>query len=161
DRYDVVVLDGYAPPKGLMPPGRYLAFGATPPLEGLNDYGEGKSQLVLDVDDQSALFRFVNLEQLYISKFRMLQPAEGVRVLAEGRAGRVIVALDRGATQAVYVTFDPLDSNWPFQRGFVTFVVNAVESLGHTGEAISAGSLAPGEALTARLPASATDVELQ
>ncbi len=160
DRYDVIIFDNYAPPVGLMPPGRYLAFGATPPLEGLNDYGEGKGQLVLDVDDESALFRFVNLEQLFISRFRLVQPAEGVRVLAEGSAGPVVVAVERGATQAVCVTFDPLDSNWPFQRGFVTFIVNAVDYLGHAGEAASQGSLSPGEALTALLPAGADQVKL-
>ncbi len=160
DDYDVVIFDNFAPPAGLMPPGRYLTFGVTPPLEGLNDYGEGKGQLVLDVDDQSPLFRFVNLEQLFISKSRLIQPAEGVRVLAEGSAGPVVVAVERGATQAVCVTFDPLDSNWPFQRGFVTFIVNAVDYLGHAGEAASEGSLGPGEALTALLPAGADKVKL-
>lgn len=160
DEYDVIVLDNYAPPAGLMPPGRYLSFGATPPLEGLNDFGEGTGQLVLDVDEQSPLFRFVNLEQLFIAKFRLLQPAAEVRVLAEGSTAPVVVSVDRGATRAVCVTFDPLDSNWPFQRGFVTFVVNAVDWLGHAGESASDGGLAPGDALTARLPAGAEGLTL-
>ncbi len=161
DQYDVVVLDGYAPPEGSMPPARYLTIGAIPPLEGLNEYGRGEAQLVLDLKDEHPLFRFVNLEQLFIQRFNLIQPADDVVVLAEGSGGPVIVSVARGPMQAICVTFDPLDSNWPFQRGFVTFLVNAIEYLGHAGEAISATSFAPAEALTARLPAGATDLELR
>ncbi len=160
DQYDVVVLDNYAPSAEFMVPGRYLIFGATPPLEGLNEFGRGKGQLILDHKDEHPLFRFVNLDQLFISRYNLLQPADDVQVLAEGSDGPVIVALVRGPMHVVYVTFDPLDSNWPFQRGFVTFIVNAVEYLGHAGEAISESSFVPGEALSARLPAAAEKVEL-
>ena len=160
DQYDVVVLDNYAPSAQHMVPGRYLIFGATPPLEGLNEFGRGEAQLILDLKKEHPLFRFVNLDQLFISRYNLLQPADDVEVLAEGSDGPVIVALARGPMRVVYVTFDPLDSNWPFQRGFVTFIVNAVEFLGHAGEAISESSFVPGEALSARLPAAAESVEL-
>ncbi len=161
DQYDVVVLDNYAPPAASMLPGRYLALGATPPVEGLNEYGRGKAQLILDYRDEHPLFRFVNLDRLFISRYNLLAPADDVDVLAEGSNGPVIVAVTRGPMQVVYVTFNPLDSNWPFQRGFVTFIVNAVEFLGHAGEAISATSFAPGEALSTRLPAAAGTIELE
>ena len=160
DQYDVVVLDNYAPSAQHMVPGRYLIFGATPPLEGLNEFGRGEAQLILDLKKEHPLFRFVNLDQLFISRYNLLQPADDVEVLAEGSDGPVIVALARGPMHVVYVTFDPLDSNWPFQRGFVTFIVNAVEFLGHAGEAISESSFVPGEALSTRLPAAAESVEL-
>ncbi|MHC4414804.1 MAG: VWA domain-containing protein [Planctomycetota bacterium] len=160
DQYDVVVFDNYAPPVELLPPGRYLCLGAIPPLEGLNEFGEGRAQLILGVQDEHPVFRFVNLDELYISRCRLLQPADDVQVLAEGTNGPAIVAVARGPMQAICLTFDPLDSNWPFQRSFVTFIVNAVEYLGHAGEAISAGSFRPSEALTARLPAAAADIEL-
>jgi hypothetical protein len=159
DQYDVVVLDDYAPSR--MVPGRYLALGATPPVEGFNEYGDGKAQLILDLKEEHPLFRFVNLDQLFISRCKLLQPADDVQVLAEGSGGPVILAVARGQMQIVYVTFNPLDSNWPFQRGFVTFIVNAVEFLGHAGEAISDTSFEPGEALSARLPAAAQEITLQ
>ncbi|MCZ6810634.1 MAG: BatA and WFA domain-containing protein [Planctomycetota bacterium] len=160
DQYDVVVFDDYAPEAGMMPPGRYLTLGSTPPLEGLNEFGRGEGQLILDVTDNHPVFRFVNLEQLYISRFHLLQPADDVQVLAEGSRGPAIVAVSRGQMQAICVTFDPLDSNWPFLRSFVTFIVNAVEYLGHAGEAISATSFAPGEALTTRLPVAADRIDI-
>ena len=160
DRFDVIVFDNYAPPAELMPPGRYLTLGALPPLPGLNEFGQGTGQLILDTHDEHPVFRFVNMDDVYISRFRLLQPADDVEVLAEGTSGPAIVAVARGPMQAIVLPFDPLDSNWPFQRSFVTFVVNAVEYLGHAGEAVSAGSFAPGEALTTRLPTNATDIEL-
>ncbi|MHC4427304.1 MAG: vWA domain-containing protein, partial [Planctomycetota bacterium] len=58
EQYDVVILDDYAPPADSMVPGRYLTFGEVPPLEGLNEYGTGENQLVLDVRDDHPVFRF-------------------------------------------------------------------------------------------------------
>jgi hypothetical protein len=160
DDYDVVILDNYAPPAELMQVGRYLSLGEVPALEGLNAYGRGKGQLILDMRDEHPLFRFVNLDRLYISRFELLRPADDVEVLAEGNDGPVIVSVVRGPVRLIAVTFHPLDSNWPFLRSFVTFMVNAVEYLGHSGEAISATSFAPGEALTTRLPAAAREIQL-
>ena len=160
DQYDVVVLDDYAPPDGLMPPARYLTFGATPPLEGFNEYATDQAQLVLDVKDEHPIFRFLSLDQLYVAKSNLIQPADDVQVLVDGSAGPLILAVARGPMQAIHVAFDPLDSNWPFLRSFVTFVVNAVDYLGHAGEALTTKGFSPGEALTARLPASASDIQL-
>ena len=160
DRYDVVILDDYAPPADLFVPARYLTLGAIPPVEGLNEYGQGENQLVLDLRAQRPIFKFVNLDKLVISKFRLLQPADDVVVLAEGSRSPLLVEVARGGLRVICVPFDPLDSNWPFQRSFVTFIVNAVEYLGQAGEAISESSFKPGEAITTRLPAEATNVEM-
>ncbi len=161
EQYDVLVLDNYAPPADLMPPGRYLCFGAVPPLEGLNPYGEGEPDLILDTRQEHALFRFVDVADLYIARKTLLQPAADVQVLARGSSGPLILLVSRGLMQALVVPFHPLDSNWPFLRSFPTFIVNAVEFLGRAGEAITAASFTPGDALVARVPASATDLELR
>lgn len=71
-----------------------------------------------------------------------------------------MVAVSRGPMQVIHCPFNPLDTNWPFQRSFVTFMVNAVDYLGHAGQGLTNRSLKPGEAITARLPANATDIEL-
>src|SRR5436190_8869853 len=72
DAYDVVVLDNYQPKT--MPPGRYLTFGPTPPVEGLNEFGEGKQQVILAAKDDHPALRFVNHDNVFISKFHLLQP---------------------------------------------------------------------------------------
>ncbi|MHC4303365.1 MAG: VWA domain-containing protein [Planctomycetota bacterium] len=161
DQYDVVVFDDYAPSAELMQTGRYLTLGAIPLMQGFNPVGQGEAQLILDTKDEHPAFRFVNLDRLYISRFHLLRPADDIEVLAEGSGGPAIVSVSRGPIRVICVTFNPLDSNWPFLRSFVTFVVNAVEYLGHAGEAISATSFAPGEALSARLPAVAEQMTLE
>jgi hypothetical protein len=158
DAYDVVVIDGYQPQA--MPPGRYLTLGPTPPVQGLTDFGEGQSQIVLSGKDDHPTLRFVTYDSLFISKFRLVQAGSDVTVLLEGSRGPAALAISRGPMQVIHVAFDPLESNWPFQRGFVTFLFNAVDYLGHSGQAITNEALRPGEAITARLPASATDVSL-
>ena len=49
--------------------------------------------------------------------------------------------------------FDPLDSNWPFQRSFVNFIANSVEWLGSPAEAAAGGTLSPGDVIATTLPA--------
>ncbi len=158
ENYDVIVLDNYKP--STMPPGRYLSFGATPPVEGLNEFGDGEAQIVLSAKSDHPALRFVTYDNLFISKFKLLQTSPDVQVLFEGSRGPAMVAISRGPLQLIHCTFDPLESNWPFQRSFVTFVFNAVDFLGNSGEAITSRGLVPGEAITARLPAGATNIEL-
>jgi len=159
DGYDLIVLDNHAPQS--LPPGRYLSFGVTPPLEGLNEFGEGKSQMILATRQEHPTMRNVMLDNLFISQMRLLQPRDDVQILAEATNGPAIVAVSRGALHVIHITFDPLDSNWPFLRSFINFLYNAIEHLGHIGEAITSEGLRPGEALTARLPSAAQNVELR
>ena len=158
DPYDLVVLDNYK--ATAMPPGRYLSFGPTPPIQGFNEYGDGEHQIILSAKDEHPALRFVAYDNIFITKFKLVQPSEDVQVLMEGSRGPAMLAVSRGPMQVIHCTFDPLDSNWPFWRSFITFMVNAVDFLGHAGHAITTQSLRPGEAITARLPASATDFTL-
>ena len=158
DQFDVIVLNNYKPTN--MPPARYLSFGATPPLEGLNDYGEGEAQIILTARDDHPVLRVVPYDRLFISKFRLLQPSREVQVLMEGTRGPAMLSISRGPMQAIHCTFDIMDSNWPIERSFVNFMVNALDYLGHAGEGLASKSMAPGEAITARLPSSASNIQL-
>jgi Mg-chelatase subunit ChlD len=159
DAFDLIVLDNYAPK--LMPPNRYLTFGLTPPVEGFHDFGEGAQQIILSARDEHPVMRFVNHDNVFISRFRLIQPSREVKVLWEGSGGPAMLAVSRGPLQVIHVPFDPLESNWPFQRSFVTFLFNAVDFLGNAGEALTSKGLMPGEAITTRLPANAADITLQ
>jgi hypothetical protein len=160
DQYDAIVFDAYAPPS--LPPGRYLSFGPTPPVLGLNEYDvTDEGMLILDTRQDHPVMRYVLLENLIIRTAHLLAPEDDVQVLAEGSRGPAIITLTRGPLRLIHVTFDVLDSNWPFLRSFVTFVVNAVEDLGQTGEALTSRGFQPGEALTARLPGGATKINLR
>ena len=156
--FDVVVFDGVA--AKALPPGRYLAFGAVPPLPGLTGYGTHAGVYARAVREEHPLFRSALLDELYVSRMTAVQADRGFQVLAESAEGPMVVALNRAEMHAVYVAFDPLDSNWPFQRSFVNFVANAVEFLGRAGDAIASRGLVPGEAITLRLPAGSRDIDI-
>jgi hypothetical protein len=156
--YDVMVLDNHKPTT--VPPGRYITFGPTPPVEGFTEFGESEQQVILAAKDDHPALRYVTHDNLFIFKFKLIQPGPEVQVLMEGSRAPAMLAIARGAMQIIHCPFDPLESNWPLQRSFVTFLLNAVDYLGHSGQAITTQGLAPGEAITARLPANATDVRL-
>jgi hypothetical protein len=159
EAFDVIVLDNYQPK--LMPPARYLTFGPTPKVEGFMDFGDGKQQVVLAAKDDHPVLRFVNHDNVFISKFHKIQPGADVEVLWEGSSGPAMVAIARGSMQVIHCTFDPLESNWPFQRGFVTFLYNAVDFLGNSGQAITNKGYSPGEAISTRLPSAAREIRLR
>jgi len=156
--YDVVVMSDVSVDR--LPRGRYLTFGTPPPIEGLNPFGDGEQQIMLDAKSDHPALRFVQFESLFVLKSKLIQPADTIETLVEGNRGPLIVTGSREGVSFIHVTFNPLDSNWFRLRSFPNFVLNAVEYLGHLGEAITAQGFAPGQALTSRLPASATNITI-
>ncbi len=156
--YDVIVLDGVTPKS--LPSGNYLSLGATPPIEGLTAFGTHEGVYPRITRDEHPLFRMAGLDELYVSKLIAIAPDKRFEILAESAEGPLIVSLDRSDLHVVHVAFDPLDSNWPFQRSFVNFIGNAVEHLGRAGDSVTGRSLAPGEAIALRLPPGSKDGEL-
>ncbi len=153
--YDVVVLEGFSPER--LAPGRYLVLGATPPLEGLSEYGRQEGVYARIVREEHPVFRAASLDDLFVASMRAVQADRGFEVLAEAAEGPLVLAYDRAGLHVVTVTFDPLDSNWPLQRSFVHFVANAIEHLGRAGEAVAGRSISPGGAIAVTLPAGARD----
>ena len=120
DAYDVIVLDDAEVEK--LPPGRYLSFGRTPPIEGITEFGSPASGVIVRRSSEDhPVLRYVNLDELYVSTMRKVTTGPGVTTLVESGDGALVVALDRGPIQMIHVTFDPLDSNWPYLRSFVKF----------------------------------------
>lgn len=160
DRFDVVVVVGCWPSK--LRQGRVLSFGV-PSAENapsFNAYGEKTGVRVASAERDHPILRSVNLDDIIIATMTATAPSREVQVLAESIDGPVVSYGQRGGIQTVVVTFDPLDSNWPFQRSFVNFVANAVEWLGSLGDPAVGGTLTPGEVISARLPSTATDITL-
>ncbi len=159
ESFDVIVIDDYAAKR--LPPGRYLTFGATPPIEGLNDYGVLERIFVRSAKTDHPTLQSVDLSDLYIHSMHAVTPASDIEVIAEAPEGPVILNVSRGPLQVLHVTFNPLDSNGPLGRNFVTFVCLAVEWLGIGRDAISPTGLRPGQAITARLPAAAKEIRVR
>lgn len=159
DAYDVYFLDNCVPME--MTAGRFVTFGVTPPLEGLNPYGEGTAQVVLSTDSDHPTMRYVNFDNIFVGTSTLLEPTRDVRKIIEGTEGPLMVEVIRGPLAVIHVAFDPLESNMPLLRSFPTWVYNVVDYLGHLGEGVATQGGKPGEALTARVPANAQNVRIE
>lgn len=153
DAYDVIVLDDVMPAS--LARGRYLVFRAPPVAAGISPYGMKENASVRSLRDEHPLLQYVNLDELFVSSMTAVAPGGDADVIVEASEGPLVVTVNRGPLTLVYVTFDPMESNWPFQRGFVNFCSNAIAWLAAGGAAITDEPLAPGDIISTRLPVGA------
>lgn len=156
--WDVVVFSGWTP--DTLVPGRYLIFGSVAGMEQLEAFGEAERVFIRSVRDEHPVFRFVNLDDLYIWSMPKVVASGDATVLAEAVEGPVIAEIDEGGVQALWVAFEPLDSTWWHQRSFANFVPNAVEYLASIGGALVEKGIQPGEAVSMLLGPGATDAAI-
>ncbi|MEM7229659.1 MAG: BatA and WFA domain-containing protein [Planctomycetota bacterium] len=159
DEFDVYVLDGFVPSE--MTQGRFVTFGETPPIEGLNPYGESEPQVVLATKTEHPVMRYVSLDSLYVEASTLLKPARDATILVEGSEAPLMVEIRRGSLAVVHVAFDPLESNFPLLRSLPTWVYNVVDYLGHLGEGVASTVIRPGQAITTRVPSTAEDIRIE
>jgi hypothetical protein len=168
--YDVIVLDSYLP-KNLdpgspgLPPGRYLVLNAVPTgASGITDAGKGPATGIVDWLRDHPVLRGVALDTLVVAQSRVVTLGQGslAREIATGENGPAILELTKADTRAVIVTFDPVQSSWPFDAGFVVFFGSAIRYLGDDGAGVTMPrQVQPGSVLSDRIPSSATNVELK
>ncbi len=159
DAFDVVLLDDAMPDS--IARGRYLIFHAPPIGVGLAQYGQKEFATPSSIRDEHPLLRYVNLDDLFVTSMTAVAPGGESDVIVEASEGPMILTMHRGPMTLVYVTFDPMESDWPFQRGFVNFVANAIAWLAAGGSAVADEPLAPGDVATARLPVGAQRVRME
>lgn len=158
-QYDVIVISDVAMER--LGPGRYLTFGALPPMSGISQGEEVDTDAPLAATDPNhPVNRYVNYDFLVVGRHRPMVLPERARVLVQGVAGPLVAELSQPQMHAIVLPFNVLESNWIFAPSFVIFMTNAVDYLGHIGEALTEESAMPGQALTARLPAAAADIRL-
>ncbi|MDP1662288.1 MAG: VWA domain-containing protein [Phycisphaerales bacterium] len=169
--YDVFVLDGWLPKiRGAdgkevpgLPPGRFLVFNAlsSPPL-GLIDQGPGEATTVINYDRGHPALRNISFDGLTVNPSRKcsIPPRSGVRSLAEGISGPLIVEATDVGTRALIVTFDTLNSNWPFDAGFVLYTAQGLTYLGSSSGETGALVLRPGQTVEQTLPPGAANARV-
>ncbi len=165
--FDVVLLDGFLPrteegTEEVLPPGRFIAFGVVPPEPIATGSEAARNAVVLDWERDHPVVKHASMQNLFISKLAKLEipddsPAE---VLAESDAGPIILEISDARTRALLMPFNVIDSNWPFDQGFVAFIQSAVQYLADDGTAGIGEMVRPGDTLTERLPLDARSVRL-
>ncbi|MCU0917372.1 MAG: VWA domain-containing protein [Planctomycetes bacterium] len=145
-RYDVVVLDNHVPAR--LPPCRYLVFGAPPNGIDVNSPRELENQVIVDWRAQHPVLQYVNLTNLFAAKSRRLELPRDAEVLAEFNESPALALLRRQGNTYLLAGFDVLQSNWPFEPGFILFCYNALSFLGAQVGTGGRHDLAVGEPIT-------------
>lgn len=127
-KYDLIILDRHAP-AGL-PRGRYIVFGPPPPGSGAAVEGELANQAVIDWRSRHPVLQYVNLGNLFVTKAAKIKLPSDATLLAEFSGGPAMAIARREGSLFLLAPFDVLETNWPFEPGFVMFCYNATGFLG-------------------------------
>ena len=159
---DVVIFENFSPPADALPPGAYLSFGPPPPIEGVSAEGPVQESVAAFVNwnESHPVLQYAGLESIRAAKSTPLAVDDARDVIARLTTGPGIVELKHQGRRALCVAFDPLDSNWPFDRGYVLFLATAIDYLAGSAGAQSAQQIQLGETLSAILPAGTSDIRL-
>jgi len=147
--YDLVVLDRHAPDR--LPRGNYLVFGRPPAVSGAHVEGELKNRWMVDWRSRHPALNFVNLDNVLVAKaHRMVLPRDAT-VLAEFEDAPAMAEVRRQGGVMLLVSFDTLQSSWPFDAGFVMFCCNVVNYIGREAAEGQAPGLKVGQPLSVRV----------
>lgn len=156
-----------------LPPGRSLVLGAVPsPPLGAVDEGPGDRTFFAPGARDHPALRLAGLDKVNIEKSRKVRilpdtPVRDIATLMNGQPG--ILEVSDANTLALVVPFDVTDSDWPFDPGWVMFLVSSTLYLADANVGAAAGvggsglvgdSVRCGETLSTRLPTGATDAAL-
>jgi hypothetical protein len=159
--YEVIVLDCCSPAVSdvisgdgtgkALPRGRYLVFGDPPADSGVTVGRKLSGQVVVDWRSQHPLLQFVDLSNLYAADGREMIAPRDVDVLARFTDTPAVLLARRKGSVFVLAGFDPGETNWPFEPGFVMFCYNALNYLGAEVGQDERKSLAVGEPISVRV----------
>ena len=123
--YDIVVFDGVAPvpikARGVLTMG---AVGPTSPVESL---GPAKFPRFTSAET-AKLMEGVDFEGVFIENALKVRPKSEGKVLATGSAGPLVVA-SSGDQKHIFLSFSPLQSDFPLNVSFPIFIANALDFL--------------------------------
>jgi hypothetical protein len=126
--YDFIVLDDYAPES--LPKCRYLVFGRPPEGIDVSVPRQLENQILVDWRTKHPVLKYVNLMNLFAAKCYEMSLPRDADVLAEFNETPAIAIVRRNGSVFLLAAFDVLQSNWPFEPGFVLFCYNAASFLG-------------------------------
>ncbi|UCF17127.1 MAG: VWA domain-containing protein, partial [Phycisphaerales bacterium] len=121
--YDFIVLDSYT--QQSLPKCRYIVFGRPPDGIDVSMPRQLENQVLVDWRPKHPVLKYVNMMNLFAAEcYEMVLPRDA-DVLAEFNETPAIAVVRRNGSVFLLVGFDVLQSNWPFEPGFVLFCYNA------------------------------------
>jgi len=125
--YEIIVLDNHD--GGDVARGSYLVFGIAPEGAGVKITGESENQFIADYRGKHPVLNYVNMDNLFVGKSHTMELPRDGQVLAEFDQSPAIAIVSRNNSTFILAGFDVMQSNWPFEPGFVLFVYNSVSYL--------------------------------
>ena len=126
--YDVIVLDNHIPTQ--LPKCRYLVFGHPPEGIDVSAPEQLENQIIVDWRPRHPVLKYVNLMNLFAAKcFKITLPRDA-ETLAEFGQSPALALVRRKGSIFLLAGFDILQTNWPFEPGFILFCYNATAFLG-------------------------------
>lgn len=177
-QYDVFVLDRFLPQVRVgsvgageasaarvpgLPPGRSVVLGAVPPPPlGVVDEGPAEGAVFADFRRDHPALALSALDKVTISKFRRVsvRPDTPVRVLASTDKGPGVLEVSDASVLSIVIPWDPADSDWWLDPGWVLFMAGAVLYLSDSGAGTGGDMVRPGDTLRTRVPIGSRDVRL-
>ncbi len=127
--YDLIVLDGHTPTAQL-PKCRYLVFGRPPAGIDVSTDDQLENQVVVDWRTKHPVLQYVNLTNMFAAKCQKMILPRDADILAEFNETPALAMVRREGSVFLLAGFDVLETNWPFEPGFVLFCYNAANFLG-------------------------------
>jgi hypothetical protein len=115
---------------------------------------------MVDWRPRHALLKYVNLSNLFAANAFKLTPPRDADVLAEFNETPALVLVRRGNSVFVVAGFDLLETNWPFEPGFVMFCYNTIAYLGTEFGALQQAQLNVGDPIIVEGLTPDTDVQI-
>jgi len=151
-----------------LPPGRSLVLGALPPPPlGAVDEGESAPTFFAANSWDHPALRMANLGKVTINKGRKVRilPDSFAKDIATTTVGPGILEITDASTLALVVPFDVTDSDWPFDPGWVLFLVSSTmylsdAAIGSANSGLIGDSVHVGDTLSTRLPAGASGARI-
>lgn len=143
--WDVIVLDKHDGSK--LPRGRYLIFGQPPEGIDVTISGKIENQFIVDWRPRHSVLQYVNLMNLFASKCYKMSLPRDAEILAEFNGAPALGLVRRKGSVFLLAGFDILESNWPFEPGFILFCYNATAFLGMQAGQNQEANLQIGEAI--------------
>ena len=141
--YDVIVLDNVE--VSSTPTGRFLVLGRPPADTGASVLGTVENTFIADWRSGHAVLRHCDLSSVFVAQGLRLGLPRQAMVLAEFGEGPAMAVVQHPGSTFLFVAFDVLQSNWPFESSFVLFCYNALDFLAMQAAQVQAGQWRVGE----------------
>ena len=125
-QYDVVVFDGI--PEQPVKSRGVLTFGAVGMSSPVTANGSAAKPKFVSAE-KKALLESVNLQPVFIDRQTIVAPKPNGEVLALTSVGPLVITAQEPGKRQIFVSFEPMNSDFPLQIGFPIFVANALDFL--------------------------------